>query len=261
MTSFPLRTLAVLAFTACCALPAAADGPRPYLRALIGYDWSRDATFKDVDCASTHPPAYFGCGDGVGGKSLAARGDFGQSALFEFGVGLELTPWFRLEADFDHRPGLAFDGNANFRKAGTDQPVSGSVTQSALMGFAYLEPLAALGYDWRLKPFIGAGIGVSRNQTGEMTYDFPELSQPAYSVMPGGTQYDFAWAATAGLAFDVNATMTIDIAYRYSDLGSIETDSATLFIQRSTRQLTIPIAPTEAGLATQSVTVSTRFRF
>jgi opacity protein-like surface antigen len=242
-------------------LPAAADAPRFYIRGLIGYDWSRDATFKDENCASTNPPAYFGCGPGVGGLSLGARGDFGGSALYEIGAGVEVLPYLRVEAAIDHRPGLAFDGNANFRNAGGDQPVSGDVTQSAVMGMAYLEPFTALGADWPVKPFIGGGVGVSRNEIGGMRYDFPALPQPAYSAMPGGTQYDFTWAATAGFAFDVTERLSLDIAYRYSDLGDIETDSKTLYIKRPTWDLTIPIAPTKAELITQSVNVSARFRF
>lgn len=243
------------------ALPAAAEPLRPYVRGLIGYDWSRDATFKDVDCASVDPPAYFGCGPGVGGLSLGARGDFGNSALYELGLGLELTPYLRVEAAGDYRPGLAFDGNANFRNAGNDQPVKGDVTQSSAMGFLYFEPFTALGMDWRLKPFIGGGAGVSRNEIGGMMYKFPELPQPAYSAMPGGTQYDFAWAATAGVSFDVTEHLSLEIAYRYSDLGDIETDSKTLYIKRPTWDLTIPIAPTRAELVTQSINVSARFRF
>lgn len=243
------------------AVSAEAEPLRPYVRGLIGYDWSRDATFKDEDCSSTNPPAYFGCGPGVGGLSLGARGDFGGSALYEIGAGLELTPYLRVEAAADYRPGLAYEGNANFRNAGDDQPVKGDVTESSLMGFLYFEPLTALGVDWRLKPFIGGGVGVSRNEIGGMMYDFPDLPQPAYSAMPGGTQYDFAWAAAAGFAFDVNDHLSLDIAYRYSDLGTVETDSKTLYIKRPTWDLTIPIAPTRAELTTQSINVSARFRF
>lgn len=261
MMTSPFRLATPLVLLALSALPAAAGQPKPYVRALIGYDWSRDATFKDVDCASTNPPAYFGCGPGVGGLSLGARGDFGSSALYEVGLGLELTPYFRIEAAADYRPGFAFEGNANFRNAGNDQPASGDVTQSSLMGFAYFEPFTALGMDWRLKPFIGGGVGVSRNEVGGMMYDFPDLPQPAYSAMPGGTHYDIAWAATAGLSYDVTEQLSLDIAYRYSDLGDIETDSTTLYIKRPTWDLTIPIAPTRANLSTQSVNVSARFRF
>ena len=94
-----------------------------------------------------------------------------------------------------------------------------------------------------------------------MTYRFPELKQPRYTLMPGGTRYDFAWSAAAGLAFAVSESVTLELAYRYSDLGKIETDTGTMFVQKHASSLTLPIAPTEAELTSQSVTLSARFGF
>lgn len=240
---------------------ALADAPRPYLRATAGLAWTGDTTFSDADCNAQDPFALFGCGKGDDGKAIGARGDFGSTVQLGLAAGLELTSWLRVEAALDIRPNLAFDGNANFVRSGADQPVDGKVNQADLMAFAYLEPLAALGIESRLRPYLGAGAGVSRNELGEMTYRFPALAQPRYSVMPGGTRTDFAWAAEAGLGYAVSDHVTLELAYRYSDLGEVETDKGTLFVQRSSGTLLIPIAPTSADLTTQSVTISARFGF
>ncbi|WP_421694681.1 outer membrane protein [Aestuariivirga sp.] len=256
----PPITLAA-ALLAALAGPAAAEGPKPYLRATLGLAWTGDTSFKDADCKAQDPFALFGCGTGENGKSIGARGDFGTTTMLGAGAGLELTSWFRVEAALDLRPNLAFDGNANFVKAGRDQPVSSTVNQADLMAFAYVEPLAAMGVETRLRPYLGLGAGVSRNETSKMTYEFPALAQPRYSVMPGGTHYDFAWAAEAGLGYAVSDRITLELAYRYSDLGQVETDDGTLFVQRATSTLLIPIAATEASLTSQSVTVSARFGF
>jgi len=257
--ALPLAILG-LALTLAPASPRAAE-IRPYLRGLVGLDVSRDATFKDADCADKKPAALFGCGPGIDGAPLGAYGDFGSSALFEVAAGLELTDYLRIEAALSHRPGFAFEGEANFLRTPGDQPVSGDVTQSSAMAFVYLEPLAALGKETVLQPFIGGGIGVSHNEIGEMTYDFPGLKQPAYSLMPGGSWTGFAWAATAGLGYEVSNSLTLELAYRYSDLGTVQTDDGTLFIQRHNFAKPIPIAETEADLVSQSVTVSARWRF
>lgn len=261
-----MRSLHLAALAAAAALmltqpAAAADGIRPYLRATAGIDWSGDATFRDADCNAVDPYALFGCGRGEDGRRIAARGDFGNSTLIGLGAGLELTRWFRVEAALDVRPNLAFDGNANFKSAGKDQPVSGSLTQADLMAFAYIDPLAAMGVESRWQPFLGLGAGVSRNAIGSMTYDFPELRQPRYSVMPGGTHYDFAWSATAGIGYAVSDSITLELAWRYSDLGKVETDVGELYNVTSRGARYIPIAETEADLTTQSVTVSARFGF
>ncbi len=260
-----MRPLPFLAFLPAAAValaqPAAADGVKPYLRATLGLDWSMDSTFEDADCRSVDPAAYFGCGKGEGGKRTGARGDFGTSALVGLGAGLEVTPWFRVEAALDVRPDFEFDGNANFISAGKSQPVSGKLTQADLMAFAYLEPLAALGMETRLRPFVGLGAGVSRNEISQMTYDFPALLQPRYTLVPGGTDYDFAWAAAAGVGYALSDRVTLEIAYRYSDLGKVETDEGPMFVQKHSSSLTLPIGSTQADLVTQSVTVSARLGF
>ncbi len=257
----PSVLVATVLLAALVSQPAAAEGIRPYLRTTLGLDWSGNTTFRDADCNAVDPYALFGCGTGDDGRRIGARGDFGTSTLLGLGAGLELTPWFRVEANLDVRPGLAFSGNANFARAGADQPVHGSLTQADLMAFAYIDPLAAMGVQSRWQPFLGLGAGVSRNAVGAMTYDFPALQQPRYSVMPGGTEYAFAWAATAGIGYRVSDAVTLELAYRYSDLGKVATDVGSLYNVTSRSARYIPIAATEADLVTQSVTVSARFGF
>lgn len=243
------------------AAPAAAGEMRPYLRAGIGGAVSGDATFSDANCDGRTPAALFGCGGGPDGKPLGAYGDFGSSVQFDVAAGVELTDYLRVEVAIGYRPGFAFDGNANFPRVGDDQPVSGEVTQTDAMAFAYLEPLAAAGVDMRLQPFIGAGFGLSHNVTERMTYDFPGARQPRYSVTPGGATTEFAWAVSAGLSYEVSDTLVLDLAWRYSDFGKVETDRGTLFNQFSTRTLDIEIGETEAELTSHAVSVSARWRF
>lgn len=265
----PLLTRASLAGLALILAggTAMAGEPRLYLRGLVGHDWSFDANFEDAACSSTSPAALFGCGEGEDGDTLGAYGDFGSSPLFEVAAGVEVTDYLRIEAAYDYRPSLAFDGNANFLRSGGEQPVSGDVTQWGVMGFAYLEPLAALGIAAPLKPFVGLGAGFSQNEISQMRYEFPDLRQPARSETQGGTTTDFAWAATAGVGYDVTDHLTLELAWRYSDLGEVETDAGTLHNERySTRQqrpirFDIPIAETKANLTTQGVSVSARWRF
>ena len=176
-------------------------------------------------------------------------------------MGIEVTDYLRMEVVLDYRPGFDFDGNANFLRAGADQSVSGEVTQMGVMTFAYLEPLTALGYVTPIKPFIGAGAGASWNEIGKMTYEFPALSQPRYSQMPGGKTTSFAWSVVGGAAHDISDRLTLEISYRYSDLGEVRTDEGILFIQKSSGTLEIPIAETKANLTEQSIAVSFRWRF
>lgn len=250
----------LIAITASAA-PAVAGEMRPYLRAAIGADASGDAAFQDADCSSIHPAALFGCGDGSDGNPIGADGDFGSSAMFEAAAGVEVKDYLRLEAAFSYRPGFAFEGEANFLRSGSDQPVSGDVTQMGAMAFAYVQPLAAFGIESRLQPFLGVGAGVSRNEMGEMTYEFPDLRQPRYSVTPDGTSTDFAWSVTAGLSYEVSDRLVLDLAWRYTDFGTVKTDQGNLFNQFSTRTLDIEIGETEAELTSHAASLSARWRF
>lgn len=260
MRNASIRSTLLIALIA-TSTPAMAGEMRPYLRAAIGADISGDATFRDADCSRTSPPALFGCEDGSDGNPIGADGDFGSSVMLEAAAGLEVTDYLRLEAAFSYRPGFAFDGEANFLRAGSNQPVSGDVNQMGAMAFAYLSPLAALGIESRLQPFIGAGAGVSRNEIGQMTYDFPDLRQPRYSVTPDGTNTDFAWSVTAGLSYEVSDRLLLDLAWRYSDFGTVQTDRGNLFNQFSNRTLEIEIGETEAELTSHSASLSARWRF
>lgn len=256
----PVLISAIGLALAVSAVPQAMADMRPYLRAGAGAAWSDDTTFSDVNCASLHPRALYGCGDGRDGKPYGAYGDFGSSVQFELAAGLEVTDYLRVELALDYDPDLAFEGNINFPVPG-QQPVSGAVTHMGAMAFTYVEPLAAFGVESRVQPFLGAGMGLSHNEIGEMTLSFPGLPQPRYSVTPDGSETGFAWAVSAGLAFEVTDTLVLDLAWRYSDLGTVTTDAGTLFNQFSTRTSRIDIGETEADLVTQSVTVSARFRF
>lgn len=243
------------------ASQAAAEDMRPYLRAGLGADMSDGTTFLDEDCTISPSYPLYGCGIGIDGRPYGSYGDFGSSAVIEAAAGLELTHYLRVEAAFSYRPGFAFDGNVNYPGVGQEQPVSGDVNQMGLMGMAYLAPLAALGGGWRVQPFIGGGVGASRNEIGKMTMDFPERPQPRYSVTPDGTRTDFAWAVTAGLSYDVSDALALDLAWRYSDFGKVETEAGILFAQFSTKALDIPIGKTEAEFSSQSVSLSARWRF
>jgi hypothetical protein len=77
---------------------AQAQGTGLYLRGGIGGEWSQATRLHDIDCARTQPPALFGCGPGIDGRPLGARGDFGRSAALDLGIGYRFLPALRGEA-------------------------------------------------------------------------------------------------------------------------------------------------------------------
>ena len=66
---------------------------------------------------------------------------------------------------------------------------------------------------------------------------------------------------TAGLSYEVSDSLVLDLAWRYSDFGTVQTDRGTLFNQFSNRTLEIEIGETEAELTSHAASLSARWRF
>lgn len=92
---------------------------------------------------------------------------------------------------------------------------SGSVSSVAGFGVAYVD-LPRIG---KVRPFLGAGLGVARNRMGAMTYTFPNLSAKATTTTPGGNSSNLAYLLSAGLSVPVGDRLDLDLAYRYTDLA------------------------------------------
>jgi opacity protein-like surface antigen len=247
---------ALIATLALIALPAAAHA-ESYLRAGLAYERSRETGFRDLDCASTAPPALYGCGVSAGGAPLTARGDFGSTVAGELGVGTRISPYLRIEAVATYRPDLDFRGDANFVRTPGEQRVTADGSSLSAMGAVY----ADLGLYGRLRPFLGVGLGASRNRIGAVRFDFPGLAPGAATVTPGGKRTELAWMATAGFSTALSKRLTLDLAYRYVDLGEVRTDAGPAQIVRASGTRTIAIAPTRTALKAEGVSVSLRWGF
>lgn len=241
------------------APPAAAE---PYIRAGGGIDWSQSSSFFDHDCAARQPPALFGCVIGEGGVPIGARGDFGSSASIDLGAGYRILPGFRVEALATHRPDFGFSGNANFLSTPQPQPVSAKLRSTTGMVVGYLDlvelGLPAIG---PLEPFVGAGLGLTRHRLSSVTYAFPGFGPGASTVIQGGSQTTFSYMLTAGTALRISEQLTIDLAYRYADLGTVRSDAGPALITRPAFATTLNIAGTEADLTTHGITASLRYQF
>jgi opacity protein-like surface antigen len=252
-----------LVLAALLAAPAAqAQGTGVYLRGGVGAEESRDAHLRDLDCARTRPPALFGCGAGIDGRPLGARGDFGRSAAFDLGVGYRILPALRAEALVTHRPGFAFQGRANFLATPGPQPVAAELDTTSAMAVGYLD-LVGLGLPklGPVEPYLGGGVGVARYALGRVAFAFPGLGADAATVIRGGTSTGFAWMLTAGGGVRLSERLVLDIGYRYSDLGEVRTESGRAVITRTAFRRALDIAGTRADLATQGVTAALRVEF
>lgn len=248
---------ALLPFAFALSPVAAAQDSGNYFRAGLGIDWSGDTHFSDHDCAQTAPPALFGCQDGTDGRPIGAYGDFGRGLAVDAGLGHRFSPRLRGEVLLSYRPGLDFDGNANFLGVSGEQPVSAELDSLAALAVGYLDfPTAR-----RWQPYLGVGVGLARNRIGPVHYAFPGLGETAATRTSGGSDTGLAWMLSAGVAIALSPRVQLDLAYRYSDLGDVRTDSGPATIVRSSGELSLDVGVTKAELAAQGVVTSLRWRF
>ena len=254
----PFSSFALLAAAPSLVLASpGAQEPGPYVRLGAGVQWPETSALKDQRCSSTSPPALFGCEQGDDGRSLGAYGGFDQAPVVDAAVGYRWTPWLRTEALLNWSPQLNVSAQSNFLGAGSNQPVSSSGNGLAGFGVLYVDgPSLAT-----VRPFIGAGLGAARTSLADVTYRFPAISSDAVTVTSGGSSTSFAYLLTAGVSIPVSERLDLDLAYRWTDLGTVKTNAGSAKIVRPAGRSNLKIAGTQIDLKSQAVLASLRLSF
>lgn len=190
------------------ACPALAE---PYIRASAGVNQSRveDLTFiNPVGATVTSNPVD---GDKIllsNVKSSTTRSVWGLGLGYRF----KKLP-FRTELRFDARDTVEASGYATF--FGSDVSQRLRIESTALMGYLF--------YDATLygphQVFVGAGAGVSRNQSSGTQGENLGLS----NTFPAQTKNDLAYGVSLGYAYKLDSAITLDVEYSYVDLGKAST--------------------------------------
>jgi len=164
--------------------------------------------------------------------SFQQQSAFDAAGIFGLGVGYRFNNWFRADLVGQYR------GNANFKATdrfiGTAVGVpyngidnyGGSKSEWLVMANAYVD----LGTWWCMTPFIGAGVGGARvainGFTDQSIASNPVQPGPALAGIAFGdnvSKWNLAWAVHAGLAYNVNPNLVLELAYSYIDLGQGQT--------------------------------------
>ena len=235
-----------------------------YLRIGAGVSLPTDTVFSDPDCQSTSPAALFGCANGNDGRATGAYGDFGNSGILDMGFGYHWNEWLRTEILLSYRPGFEFDGTSNFNQVSTSfaQTVDADVTSLSGMIVGIVRPLALFQVEkQKIEPFLFGGLGGAYNHIDSMRYTFPATA----TITPDGSHSGFAWTVGAGLSYGLTEKIELELAYRYSDLGKVTTDTGTMTIlRRSTNSVinnSIVINETEADLEVNEVVLGVIWHF
>jgi opacity protein-like surface antigen len=228
-----LSALAVVASFAIINTAHSADMPAPVLAPAVDYSgWylRGDIGFSNQNVGSLFNVNY----NGFTSVSSVDKG-FDAAPLFGLGVGYTVNNWLRFDVTGEYRGAANFHGlDVGAIPGGgfSDDRYTGSKSEWTFMFNGYVD----LGTWWNITPFIGAGVGVSRNTIsnfGDISVCVNSLSCAGNggSDAFGGTasKWNFAWALHAGLAYQVWRNVTLELAYRYIDLGNAQSGDLAAF--------------------------------
>ena len=147
--------------------------------------------------------------------------NFNSAGIFGLGVGYRLNNWFRGDITGEYRGNSQFLGTDQITYLGGVGTDTYHATKSewVVLANAYVD----LGTWWCMTPFIGAGVGGARvsinNFTDQSITNAGLGAQPGLAFGDNVSKWNFAWALHAGVAYKVTPNFTVELAYRYLDMG------------------------------------------
>jgi opacity protein-like surface antigen len=165
-------------------------------------------------------------GTAVGTRFLT----FDSAPLFSMGAGYQFTNWLRVDATGEYRGASHFHGQQVAQFGGNILPddYNASKSEWLFLANAYVD----LGTWWCITPFIGAGIGTSRNTISSFT-DIGTSGVGgiilATTYADNASKWNMAWATYAGLAYKVAPGLNLELTYRYVNLGKAGTGPTNSF--------------------------------
>ena len=207
-------------------MPSLAPPPNygpPLAEDLEGWYLRGDIGFSNQRVSRLESPGYHDPGITV--APTIGLG-FDAAGIAGLGAGYQFNNWFRTDLTGEYRGRSNMHGldivRFNGAVIGADS-YNASKSEWLLLANAYVD----LGTWWCVTPFVGAGLGLSRNAISS----FLDTNTPNRGVAyaPAASRWDLAWALHAGLAYRLSTGLTLELAYRYVSLGDGETGAVTNF--------------------------------
>ena len=165
--------------------------------------------------------------------------DIKSSPLFGIGVGYQWNSWLRFDVTGEYRGKSLFiaqdrfpGGNGTFSVAsndadGTFLPGTNEYTADIESWVGLANMYIDLGTYMCITPYIGGGVGLA----SVSVLGLKDVNVVNNSVFYAAdhTETNFAWAVYGGLAYEVNPSVTLDLGYRYTDLGDARSGRVTAF--------------------------------
>ncbi|HUG62913.1 MAG TPA: outer membrane protein [Methylomirabilota bacterium] len=169
-----------------------------YLRGDIGYKIYQN------------PQGYY---DLAGYESMFDE-SLDDTGVIGVGVGYRFNEYLRLDATIDYEFKSRMRGQLPCPAC--TGPSREGADLDAWTGL--INAYADLGTYNGLTPYVGAGIGASLLRTTGVSSSSP-------GEYYGEDTWNFAWALMAGVGYDITENVTVDLNYRYMNLGDAKTNA------------------------------------
>ena len=194
-------------------------------------------------------------GDAGGGQFDIKDNDLGTGYVFGLSVGKYITNNFRVELEASQRGGLEYDTEyASEPNLGTTTKADIKTQSIFINGFYDFESFAIINSS--VTPYIGGGIGISRNKMGVVTEVTPE-NEVAY--LDGNKVSQFSYKLAAGTLVSLTESLSLDINYQYVDLGSFKSGLGYVASGGATGNLTEALNGGE--IKTQELMLGMQYKF
>jgi opacity protein-like surface antigen len=146
---------------------------------------------------------------------------FESSGFGGLGVGYKLNRFLRFDTTGEFRGKSTFhalDSYVGYGYSGTDD-YTATLKSWDWLANMYWDIACWNGFT----PYVGAGIGYARNYIG----DYTDVNVPNLGVAYAKTHAEgsLAWALHAGVSYAVNDRVSLDLSYRYLNLGDAISDT------------------------------------
>ena len=166
---------------------------------------------------------------------------FDAAPLFGLGIGYAFNHWLRFDVTGEYRGAANFHGLDVGTLPGpclvgpgpcfASDRYTASKSEWTFLFNGYVD----LGTWYNFTPFVGAGVGFSRNTISNFG-DFSTCIDSSNCASGGSdafagtaSTWNFAWALHAGLAYQLSRNVTLELAYRYIDLGKARSGDLVAF--------------------------------
>ena len=206
-----MGTRSALALASVAALAAPQAAAQVYFQLNTGWSWAQNAQVRDTD--TTHQTCVLTSASTVPNAPCdGTLNHLGSSFIIGAGVGYKLPMGFRVDVTYNNRNGYNLSGSD---PAGT--AFDPKTTANTVMFNGYYDlPLMIAD---KVRPYVGGGIGRSRNKVSNINWSDPPFS----GQIPGGSTTSTAWQLTLGADIRLTQNLVLDIGYRYTDLGDLKT--------------------------------------